>query len=138
MKLIYYIALIICLVNVIYTKDGIFERTNCIADGNEICGEWNSLCCSGKSIQAEDAYDCWLLFPIIKKKIRVCGDKLKDKSKKDDKEKSESNKTDLTSAVKTIPTPQISNNNNISTASVSKPSATSNNKTDATNFKTNV
>jgi len=88
MKLIYYIAVIICVINVIYAKDGIFERTNCISDGNEICGQWDSLCCSGKSVQAEDAYDCWLLFPIVKRKIRVCGDKLKkDKSKEKTEEK---------------------------------------------------
>ncbi|OUM68623.1 hypothetical protein PIROE2DRAFT_3612 [Piromyces sp. E2] len=72
MKLLYCIALIICVINAVFAKGGIFERTNCVADGSEICGQWDSLCCSGKSVQAEDAYD-------------FCGDKIKDKKEKEDK-----------------------------------------------------
>jgi len=63
-------------------KTGVFDRSNCIGDGKPICGNWDSLCCSGKSVQAEDAYDCWILFPIVKKKIRICGTEIKKKNNK--------------------------------------------------------
>ncbi|KAG4085781.1 hypothetical protein H8356DRAFT_1737793 [Neocallimastix lanati (nom. inval.)] len=78
MKLTHFVTIITCFVGAINASE-IFKRTNCISNGGEICGNWNSLCCNNVSVELPDAYDCWILWPFIKSKIRVCGDGKKPK-----------------------------------------------------------
>eukprot|EP00833_Pecoramyces_ruminatium_P018349 jgi/Orpsp1_1/1192381/evm.model.d7180000092793.1 len=82
MKLVHFITLITCFFGALNASE-VFKRTNCISNGGEICGGWDSLCCEGVSIELPDAYDCWILWPFVKSKIRVCGKEPKKTKSKD-------------------------------------------------------